>query len=172
MQSPKVFKTSKNGIGKLMRPPTHTLFASVRNHFICLLLPLTIRSTVLDPNVKDLYCRRRWEPEQYQAGMERLKEVVSLCTSHRRATQWSGYSLTITTSPRNSQQKCQLAQVTQKVTCSTSMCHFYRFLTCLFHQLRRAWQRPVCIVMGGPSSLMLYNPSSRRKGHCEALAMN
>jgi len=35
-------------------------------YFICL---------VLDPNVKDLYCRRRWEPEQYQAGMKRLEEV-------------------------------------------------------------------------------------------------
>lgn len=32
---------------------------------------------VLDPNVKDLYCRHRWEPEQYTAGMTRLQEVVS-----------------------------------------------------------------------------------------------
>lgn len=33
---------------------------------------------VLDLNVKDLYCRHRWEPEQYEAGMKRLEEVVSL----------------------------------------------------------------------------------------------
>ena len=31
---------------------------------------------VLDPNVKDLYCRHRWDSEQYEAGMKRLEEVV------------------------------------------------------------------------------------------------
>ena len=31
---------------------------------------------VLDPNVKDLYCRHRWDLEQYEAGMKRLEEVV------------------------------------------------------------------------------------------------
>jgi hypothetical protein len=31
---------------------------------------------VLDPTIKDLYCRHRWEPEQYAAGMRRLEEVV------------------------------------------------------------------------------------------------
>ena len=35
-------------------------------------------SVVLDPNVKDLYCRHHWEPDQYAAGMRRLEEVVSL----------------------------------------------------------------------------------------------
>lgn len=35
-------------------------------YFICL---------VLDPNVKDLYCRSRWSADQYDAGMERLKEL-------------------------------------------------------------------------------------------------
>ena len=32
---------------------------------------------MLDPNVKHLYCRSRWEPEHYEAGMKRLEEVVS-----------------------------------------------------------------------------------------------
>jgi hypothetical protein len=31
---------------------------------------------VLDPNVKDLYCRHRWETDQFDAGMRRLGEVV------------------------------------------------------------------------------------------------
>jgi hypothetical protein len=32
---------------------------------------------VLDPNIKDLYCRHRWEQDQYDAGIQRLEEVVS-----------------------------------------------------------------------------------------------
>jgi hypothetical protein len=32
---------------------------------------------VLDPNVKDLYFRHRWNGEQFAAGMRQLKEVVS-----------------------------------------------------------------------------------------------
>ena len=32
---------------------------------------------MLDPNIKDVYFRSRWEPEQFEAGMERLEEVVS-----------------------------------------------------------------------------------------------
>ena len=30
----------------------------------------------LDPNIKDVYCRVRWEPDQYAAGMRRMEEVV------------------------------------------------------------------------------------------------
>jgi hypothetical protein len=32
---------------------------------------------VLDPNVKHLYCRSRWEAEHYEAGMKQLEQVVS-----------------------------------------------------------------------------------------------
>ncbi len=35
------------------------------------------KSIVLDPNVKHLYCQSRWEPEQYEAGMKQLEDVVS-----------------------------------------------------------------------------------------------
>jgi len=35
------------------------------------------KSIVLDPNVKHLYCKSQWEPEQYQAGMKQLEDVVS-----------------------------------------------------------------------------------------------
>ncbi|KAM6491794.1 hypothetical protein JOM56_012834 [Amanita muscaria] len=35
-------------------------------YFICL---------VLDPNVKNLYCRHKWEPEEYKAGMACLDKV-------------------------------------------------------------------------------------------------
>ena len=58
---------------------------------------------VLDPNVKDLYCRRRWDPEQYEAGMERLNEVIGL----EYLSHWSFcsnrdfHSLMITTDPQN-----------------------------------------------------------------------
>lgn len=31
---------------------------------------------VLDPNVKDLYCRHRWEQEQYDKGIRSLEAVV------------------------------------------------------------------------------------------------
>jgi hypothetical protein len=31
---------------------------------------------VLDPNVKDLYFRHRWDPDQYDTGMRWLEEVV------------------------------------------------------------------------------------------------
>jgi len=31
---------------------------------------------VLDPNVKDLYCRHRWEQEQYDKGISCLEAVV------------------------------------------------------------------------------------------------
>jgi hypothetical protein len=40
-------------------------------YFICL---------VLDPNVKDLYFRGRWNSEQYATGMNQLEEVVSHVT--------------------------------------------------------------------------------------------
>src|ERR1700761_1378559 len=40
-------------------------------YFICL---------VLDPNVKDLYFRGRWNSKQYAAGMNQLEEVVSHVT--------------------------------------------------------------------------------------------
>jgi hypothetical protein len=38
----------------------------------CCLTQLTFLE-VLDPNVKDLYCRHRWEPDQYAAGMASLE---------------------------------------------------------------------------------------------------
>jgi len=46
-------------------------------YFICL---------VLDPNVKDLYCRHQWDLEQYAAGMTRLEE-------HNTDGSCSSYSL-------------------------------------------------------------------------------
>lgn len=57
-------------------------------YFICLgkspfnpsLYSLITAFKVLDPNVKDLYCRRRWDPNQYESGIKRLEEVVSLNT--------------------------------------------------------------------------------------------
>ncbi|KAG6864101.1 hypothetical protein C0991_012481, partial [Blastosporella zonata] len=55
----------KNGIENLKkwyRRVDNTLGA----YFICL---------VLDPNVKDLYCCHRWEPEQYEAGLDQLGQV-------------------------------------------------------------------------------------------------
>ncbi|KAG6806576.1 hypothetical protein H0H92_010774, partial [Tricholoma furcatifolium] len=63
----------KNGIENLKK-----WYRRVENtssaYFICLDL-LTNQIVVLDPNVKDLYCRARWEPEQFELGMERLNEV-------------------------------------------------------------------------------------------------
>jgi hAT family C-terminal dimerisation region len=43
--------------------------------FLSAIYLLTILS-VLDPIVKDLYCRHRWEMDQFNAGMRRLGEVV------------------------------------------------------------------------------------------------
>ena len=37
---------------------------------------------VLDPNVKDLYFKHRWNEEQYAAGMRQLEEVVSDFIEH------------------------------------------------------------------------------------------
>jgi hypothetical protein len=57
-------------------------------YFICLgmfLLPVILRLQtnfsilVLDPNIKDMYFRSRWDSEQYDAGMKELEEVVSNC---------------------------------------------------------------------------------------------
>jgi len=31
---------------------------------------------VLDPNVKDTYTRRQWDPTQHEAGMEQLETMV------------------------------------------------------------------------------------------------
>jgi hypothetical protein len=52
-------------------------------YFICLsalpprLLSYTAHSfrIVSDPNVKDLYCRHRWEPDQYVVGMASLEAI-------------------------------------------------------------------------------------------------
>jgi hypothetical protein len=73
-----------NSFIKWYRKVDHTSDA----YFICLgkfdqLLTLAThtfmyKSIVLDPNIKHLYCRARWEREQYEAGMKRLEDVVSL----------------------------------------------------------------------------------------------
>ena len=49
---------------------------------------------VLNLNVKHLYCQSQWESEQYEAGMERLNEVVSpsLCSSFFAETLWFALS--------------------------------------------------------------------------------
>jgi len=50
---------------------------------------LKSKPIVLDPNVKHLYCRSRWEPEQYTADMKRLGHVVSANPSLlRRCTEF------------------------------------------------------------------------------------
>ena len=36
-----------------------------------------INLLVLNPNIKDLYYHHRWEPDQYDAGIQWLKEVIS-----------------------------------------------------------------------------------------------
>ena len=74
-QSPREFKVSKNGIAKSITPQPLILFVLVCFHTK---MPNRLSTlVVLDPNVKDLYCRHWWEPEQYTAGMTRLEEVVS-----------------------------------------------------------------------------------------------
>jgi hypothetical protein len=73
-----------NGVDNLKkwyRKVDNTLAA----YFICLgtCSTLLTKSTcmvlisyeVLDPNVKDLYCRHRWESHQYTAGLRRLEDV-------------------------------------------------------------------------------------------------
>ena len=48
---------------------------------------------VLDPNVKDLYCRHQWEPEQYAAGMAKLEEVVNIFTHFPICLQYANICL-------------------------------------------------------------------------------
>jgi hypothetical protein len=47
------------------------------SHSLILQLQANFSTLVLDPNVKDLYFRGRWNSEQYSAGMQLLEEVVS-----------------------------------------------------------------------------------------------
>jgi hypothetical protein len=57
-------------------------------YFICLgicynsfLNTLIMHSLVLDPNFKTAYAESKWQPEIFEAAMERLGEVVSDCSS-------------------------------------------------------------------------------------------
>jgi hypothetical protein len=56
-------------------------------YFICLgicdnnfLDTLVTHSSVLDPNFKTAYAESKWQPEFFEAAMERLGEVVSDCS--------------------------------------------------------------------------------------------
>ena len=40
---------------------------------------LTLRFTVLDPNIKNTYALDKWDSESYAAGMVQLKKVVCSC---------------------------------------------------------------------------------------------
>jgi hypothetical protein len=72
----KASKVYENGTTVSTKHRLHISFVSVR--FILRLVKSSIHllHLVLDPNVKDLYCRHRWEQEQYDRGISCLEAVV------------------------------------------------------------------------------------------------
>jgi len=76
MRSTKEYKVSRSGIGRLTTRPTRISFALVGGAAFISNFRALIIGSVLDPNVKDLYCRHCWETEQFDVGMGRLEEVV------------------------------------------------------------------------------------------------
>jgi hypothetical protein len=58
---------------------------------------------VLDPNVKDTYMRYQWDADQFDAGMEQLKRVVSIlyypCSNWLIPFKFDSYYVALTSKP-------------------------------------------------------------------------
>jgi hypothetical protein len=70
------WKALRSGTERWMVHQMLTLFVLVSALLLCPAYCLNTLFVVLDPNVKDLYCRSCWSADEYAAGLERLKEVV------------------------------------------------------------------------------------------------
>jgi hypothetical protein len=114
---------------------------------------------VLDPNVKDLYCRRRWDPEQYEAGMERLNEVVGLeypIYSSFHPNQ-DFHSLMITTDPQNLQALTKCRQLLQPYDqqCPPLVAMVVLFFSTLFSRSNRKTRLAALPVTNSSSTWIL-----------------